>query len=142
MSETHVPRTHPRPREAGIALVLALMALMLLTFLGLTLAATTSTELQIATNYRWSEQARYNAEAGIEAGKVILRNIPSGTSWATILPTQRVGVEVEHHQRQRDRRAGGRPAVPWSPTTGAIRPATSRARAATTVAATSAMAWS
>ena len=91
MTETHVPRTHPRPREAGIALILAILALLLLTFLGLTLAATTSTELQIATNYRWSEQARYNAEAGIEAGKVILRNIPAGTSWATLLPVQRLG---------------------------------------------------
>ena len=72
MIKTHVPQTDPRAREAGMALVLAIMALMLLTFLGLTLAATTSTELQIATNYRWSEQARYNAEAGVEAGKVIL----------------------------------------------------------------------
>ena len=45
--------------QSGFALVLALLALLLLTFLGLTLAVTTSTELQIATNYRWSEQARY-----------------------------------------------------------------------------------
>ena len=67
------------------------MALMLLTFLGLTLATTTSTELQIATNYRWSQQALYNAEAGIEAGKQILRNIPVGVSWATLLPSVRAG---------------------------------------------------
>ena len=54
-----------KPRsERGFALVLAILALMLLTFLGLTLAATTSTELKIASNYRWSQQARYNAEAG------------------------------------------------------------------------------
>ena len=43
--------------ESGFALVLAILSLMLLTFLGLTLATTTSTELQIATNYRWSQQA-------------------------------------------------------------------------------------
>ena len=91
MTETNVPKIDPRPREAGIALILAIMALLLLTFLGLTLAATTSTELQIATNYRWSEQARYNAESGIEAGKVLLRNIPSATSWASLLPPARVG---------------------------------------------------
>jgi type IV pilus assembly PilX-like protein len=90
MTETQATKSQ-RPREAGIALVLAIMALLLLTFLGLTLAATTSTELQIATNYRWSEQARYNAEAGIEAGKVMLRNIPTAVSWSTLLPTQRVG---------------------------------------------------
>jgi len=74
-----------------MALVLAIMALMLLTFLGLTLATTTSTELQIATNYRWSQQALYNAEAGLEAAKAILRNMPVTTSWATLLPAARTG---------------------------------------------------
>ena len=68
-------------REAGMALVLALLALMLLTFLGLTLAATTSTELQIANNYRWSQQAFYNAEAGLEVGKKVLATV----DWATLL---------------------------------------------------------
>jgi len=72
--------------DAGFALILALLALLLLTFLGLTLAVTTSTELQIATNYRWSEQARYVAEAGIEAGKLILRDAPT---WENILPPAR-----------------------------------------------------
>jgi hypothetical protein len=61
--------------EGGFALILALLAMLILTFLGLTLAATTSTELQIATNYRWSQQALYNAEAGLEAGKVVLRTV-------------------------------------------------------------------
>jgi hypothetical protein len=72
--------------QSGFALVLALLALLLLTFLGLTLAVTTSTELQIATNYRWSEQARYVAEAGVEAGKLILRDT---ASWENLLPTAR-----------------------------------------------------
>ena len=73
--------------QSGFALILAILALMLLTFLGLTLSATTSTELQIATNYRWGQQAYYNAEAGIEAGKIVLRNVQ--TNWASILPTPR-----------------------------------------------------
>jgi len=72
--------------QSGFALVLALLALLLLTFLGLTLAVTTSTELQIATNYRWSEQARYVAEAGVEAGKIMLR---STVSWENLLPAAR-----------------------------------------------------
>jgi Tfp pilus assembly protein PilX len=76
-----------RDAQAGFALILAILALMLLTFLGLTLATTTSSELQIATNYRWSQQAYYNAEAGIEAGKLILRGIPQ--DWSTVLPTAR-----------------------------------------------------
>ena len=78
-------RSTPRG-DAGFALILALLALLLLTFLGLTLAVTTSTELQIATNYRWSEQARYVAEAGVEAGKLILRDAPT---WQNILPPPR-----------------------------------------------------
>jgi Tfp pilus assembly protein PilX len=73
--------------EAGFALVLAILSLMLLTFLGLTLATTSSTELQIATNYRWSQQALYNAEAGIELGKRFLRQI----EWQTVLPPARTG---------------------------------------------------
>lgn len=71
--------------QAGFALIVAILALMLLTFLGLTMVATTSTELQIATNQRWAEQARYNAEAGIEAGKTLLRDL----TWNTILPPAR-----------------------------------------------------
>src|SRR5512134_2636913 len=79
-------RTERRSLEGGFALVLALLALLLLTFLGLTLAVTTSTELQIATNYRWSEQSRYVAEAGIEAGKIMLRET---VSWENLLPAPR-----------------------------------------------------
>src|SRR5512139_2889276 len=76
-----------RAGEQGFALILAILSLMLLTFLGLTLAATTSTELQIATDYRWSQQALYNAEAGVEAGKTLL----SRMAWCSILPAARVG---------------------------------------------------
>jgi len=81
-----------RPGEQGFALVLAILSLMLLTFLGLTLATTTSTELQIATNYRWSQQAQYNAEAGLEAARIILSgeaNVTTG--WQGKLPTYRPG---------------------------------------------------
>lgn len=77
--------TEPRRSESGFALILALLALMLLTFLGLTLATSTSTELRIATNYRWQQQALYNAEAGVEAGRSLLR----GMNWETILPAAR-----------------------------------------------------
>jgi type IV pilus assembly PilX-like protein len=81
MSDKNRDRRH----EGGFALILAILALMLLTFLGLTLATTTSTELRIATNYRWNTQALYNAEAGIEAGKRILQ----GVSWLQVLPQKR-----------------------------------------------------
>jgi hypothetical protein len=78
--------------ERGFALILAILSLMLLTFLGLTLATTTSTELQIATNYRWSQQALYNAEAGLEAARIALSNIADPTAyWQTQLPVFRGG---------------------------------------------------
>jgi hypothetical protein len=82
------------------ALVLALLALMLLTFLGLTLATTTSTELQVAANYRWSQQAYYNAEAGLESAKIILRRVQDPTQ---ILPIARSSTWTE---------AGANPSAP------------------------------
>jgi hypothetical protein len=78
-----------RPRagtEAGFALVLALLTLLLLTFLGLTLATTTSTEMTIANNYRWSQQAFYNAESGLEIAKRLLRE---QTVWSIFVPPAR-----------------------------------------------------
>jgi hypothetical protein len=83
-------RAGRRREERGFALVLAILSLMLLTFLGLTLATTTSTELQIATNYRWSQQALYNAEAGLEAARIVLSGVADvGTQWTNSLPTAR-----------------------------------------------------
>lgn len=84
MRESRVGSRNPAG-AAGFALILAILSLLLLTFLGLTLAVTTSTELQIATNYRWSQQALYNAEAGVEAGKALLSNM----NWASIVWTAR-----------------------------------------------------
>ena len=83
------PRPRPAGGQSGFALILALLALMLLTFLGLTLAATSSTELQIATNYRWSQQALYNAEAGLEVAKWVLTQ--EGGTFTAILPGVRPG---------------------------------------------------
>jgi hypothetical protein len=77
----------PQGEQSGFALILTIMALLLLTFLGLTLAATTTTELQIATNYRWSQQAYYNAEAGLAVAKAFLQqvnmtpNLPDPRTW-------------------------------------------------------------
>ena len=93
----------PMRDERGFALIVSLLALVLLTFLGLTMALSTSTELQIATNYRWSQQALYNAEAGIEIAKRYLRQV----DWvSTILPAARpVG-------------SSGPPTPPFPPRTG------------------------
>jgi hypothetical protein len=73
-------------RESGFALILALLALLLLTTLGLALSSSTSVELQISTNQRWSESARYNAEAGLEYGKSLL---VAAADWGALLPAAR-----------------------------------------------------
>jgi len=72
--------------QRGFALILSLLALVLLTTMGLALSNSTGVELQISTNQRWSESAKYNSEAGIEYGRSILMAMPS---WAAILPDER-----------------------------------------------------
>jgi PilX N-terminal len=71
--------------ERGIALILALMALLLLTAIGLTLAVQSSVEVQSAVNYRWSRKALHNAEAGIAVGQSVLGEL----SWTYALPQAR-----------------------------------------------------
>lgn len=73
-------------RESGFALILALLALVLLTTMGLALSQSTSVEVQISSNHRWATSARYNAEAGIEYGKSLLMASPN---WTNILPPVR-----------------------------------------------------
>ena len=75
-----------KTRESGFALILALLALLLLTTMGMALANSTSVELQISTNQRWAESARYNAEAGLEYGKSVLETLPD---WSSVLPPAR-----------------------------------------------------
>ncbi len=52
--------------ERGVALIIALMAMMLLTALGVALMMVTSTETQIAANFRDGQEALYAADAGVE----------------------------------------------------------------------------
>ena len=68
--------------ERGAALVLALMAMTLLSALGLVLAATTSTELLIAANYRNGQEALYAAEAAAERA---LAELPMAPGWNALL---------------------------------------------------------
>jgi hypothetical protein len=52
--------------EEGTALIVALMATMLLTALGLTLVLMSNTETSISSNYRNSQEALYAADAAVE----------------------------------------------------------------------------
>ena len=68
--------------ERGVALIIALMAVLLLSALGLTLVLTTSTELLVAGNYRNSQETRYGAEALIECA---LQDLSTVADWNAIL---------------------------------------------------------
>jgi hypothetical protein len=73
---------HTRSTERGAALVTSLMALMLLSALGLALVLSTSTESKIAGNFRGSQEALYAADAGIERVMDELLTVPD---WNKIL---------------------------------------------------------
>jgi len=53
-------------KEDGVALIIALMATMLLTGLGMTLMLLSNTETQISANYRNSQEGLYAADAAVE----------------------------------------------------------------------------
>ena len=53
-------------REDGVAMIIAMMAMLLMTALGVALVLTTSSETMIANNYRNSSEALYAADAVLE----------------------------------------------------------------------------
>jgi len=60
-------RIHDRlADERGVALIIALMAMMLLTALGAAVVMVSNTETHIAGNYRNSQEALYAADAAVE----------------------------------------------------------------------------
>ena len=61
-----------RYSSAGSAFVISILVLFVLTVLGLALMLTTTAEKDISVNYRWSEMAFFNADAGLEFGKNVL----------------------------------------------------------------------
>ena len=65
-SRSRIDGTVGRQSERGAALVVALMATMLLSALGLALILTTTTETKITGNYTYAQEALYAADAAIE----------------------------------------------------------------------------
>ena len=85
--------------ERGMALILALMALLVLTAIGLTLAAAGANETQASLNYRWSRKAFYNAEAGAAVGRAVLADL----SWTYALPPAREAWDSDKPPASRSR---------------------------------------
>jgi len=68
--------------ERGVALVIALMAMLLLTALGLALTMTTMTETRISANYASGTETLYGADAAVERVMQDLLTVPD---WNKIL---------------------------------------------------------
>lgn len=78
MMTTHLTRVVRD--ERGVALVVALLSMLLLSALGLGLMMTTTAESMISTNFRDSGEALYAADAGIERVMQDLLTIPDWNS--------------------------------------------------------------
>ena len=82
-------------RDEGSAFVISILILFVLTVLGMAVMLTTTTEADIAINYRWGEQAFFNADAALEYGKnVIAAWVLSNGDFAGLLPPARTDVTV------------------------------------------------
>jgi hypothetical protein len=77
-----VPPSDLTRDERGIALVVALLSMLLLSALGVGLMMTTMSETMISTNYRDGGEAMYAADAGIERVMQDLLTIPN---WDSLL---------------------------------------------------------
>lgn len=79
----------------GSAFVISILVLFVLTVLGLALMLTTTTEKDIAINYRWGEQAFFNADAALEYGKNVLAAYAlTNQDFQGILPPPRANATV------------------------------------------------
>jgi len=65
----HSRNSRSRRSEAGVALLIALFALLLISAVGLALVFSSGTESSLAGNYRASSSVFYAASAGLEEGR-------------------------------------------------------------------------
>ena len=83
MNTTFVRRERvPAQNDRGAAIVIALMAMLLLSALGLALVLSTTTETTITGNFRFGQEALYAADAGVERVMDDLLTVPD---WNNIL---------------------------------------------------------
>ena len=73
---------HNVRREDGVAMIVAMMAMLLMTALGLVLVLTTTIETNIAGNFRTSQEAFYAADAVVERA---MDDIPTVPDWNRLL---------------------------------------------------------
>ena len=81
-------RNKRRNRESGMALLIALLALLLVSAIGMGMMYMSSTETSINANYRDTQQAFFAMRAGLEETRDRMRgNAPSGITLPTSMPS-------------------------------------------------------
>jgi len=73
--------------DSGFVLVLTMLILVVLTLIGISATRTTNIELQIAGNEKWSQEAFYKADGGLEAGIELIEQNLSCPGGFTSAPT-------------------------------------------------------
>lgn len=74
--ETGVSGTHRLSREEGLALLISMIALSVLSLLGLYMSLNATTEVRISDNYESRVQASFAAQAGINHAREAMRGLP------------------------------------------------------------------
>ena len=93
---------HRTRDNEGSAFIISILVLFVLSVLGLALMLTTTTEKDIAINYRWGEQAFFNADAALEYGKNVLASYAqANTDFRAILPPARAVATVADNMQPR-----------------------------------------
>ncbi len=82
-----MPGAHVRRREAGSAMFLAVMMLVLMGWLGLAAMDTATRDRQVAGFQNRSRSAFYAAEAGVAAGRAAIRSVTSRGSTPPLVAT-------------------------------------------------------
>jgi hypothetical protein len=114
MQRTRIGHSLRSLSEEGSAFVISVLILFVLSVLGMALMLTTTTEKDIAINYRWGEQAFFNADAALEYGKNVLgAYLLRDGSFKAVLPPARDDVTVVN---------GSEPWGAASPDTGSCSP--------------------
>lgn len=73
--------------QRGVALVVAVLVMIIATFLGIAAVMTSDIEIRISGNQRCSEKAFYAADAGVDAGLAWLLNLGPVPPEKSSLPT-------------------------------------------------------
>ena len=79
---THATVTERLRDERGVAIIIALLAMLLLTALGMAVSLTTTTERRISSNYRDGVETVYAADAAIER---VIQDVLTVPDWNRIL---------------------------------------------------------